>query len=82
MTVAQRPARWRQLGVPRPCGPWVSGVVSSGRSSGVSRPERDLDVGPAGELEDRPRVDGDLAASMLPETQVTATRSASGDAAA
>ena len=42
----------------------------------------DLDVGPSGELEDGARVDPDLFASILPETHVTATMSASGEAAA
>ena len=46
---------------PRPCGPCVSGVVSSGLDERLLAPEGDLDVGPAGELEDRPRVALDLA---------------------
>ena len=46
---------------PRPCGPCVSGVVSSARTSGVSRPSATSTSRPAGELEDGPRVDRDLA---------------------
>ena len=67
---------------PRPCGPWVSGVVSSGRTSGTSRPSAtSTSVRPASSRTARVLI-ATWRASMLPETQVTATSSASGEAAA
>ena len=44
-----------------PRGPCVSGAIINGRTSGTSRPEGDLHVRPADELEQRPRVGRDLA---------------------
>ena len=83
VAVGQRPRRRRQLGVAEALRPVRLGRRLERPDERDLAPERDLDVGPPGELEDRPRVDRRPArASMLPDTQVAATSSASGDAAA
>ncbi len=82
VAVAQRAARRRQLGVAETLRPVRLGRRLEPADERDLAAHRDLDVGPTDELEDGPGVDADLLASMLPDTQVTATRSASGDAAA
>ena len=51
---------------PSPWPPWVSGVVTSGRRSGTSRPRADRHVAPARQLQHRPGVDRDLLGVHVP----------------
>ena len=61
MAVGQRPRRRRQLGVAEALRAVRLGRRLERADERDLAPERDLDVGPAGELEDGPGVDRDLA---------------------